>query len=158
MVENSCSCCGDSENIGIPRPPNLWGRDINLLLMSEQFIPPVIAGMNSVLKTSSNCLSWFLMFGCPHEIYRFMFESFDETRSRRLRFIPRYFTQHTQLFYPLIYFFLNIFLPECFRPNNCTKMSLTLIVIFILVSLKTDWGFCTTFFFTINHDSLLSEK
>ena len=25
-------------------------------------MPPVIAGMNSVPMTSSNCLSWFLMF------------------------------------------------------------------------------------------------
>ena len=41
----------------------------------------------------------------PHEGYRFMFEYFDETRVRCLRFTPRYFTQHTQLFYPLVYFF-----------------------------------------------------
>ena len=45
-----------AENIGIPRPPNLGGRGINLLSLSEQFIPPVIAGANSVLMTSSNCL------------------------------------------------------------------------------------------------------
>ena len=63
MVENSYSFCADYENMGIPRSPNLGGRDINFLLMSEQFIPPVIAGMNSVLTTSTNCLSWFLMFG-----------------------------------------------------------------------------------------------
>ena len=63
MVENSYSFCADSENIGIPRPPNLGGRDIDLLSVSEQFIPPVIAGMNSVLMTSSNYLSWVLMFG-----------------------------------------------------------------------------------------------
>ena len=33
------------------------GETLNLLSMSEQFILPVIAGMNSY------CLSWFLMFG-----------------------------------------------------------------------------------------------
>ena len=63
MVENSYSSFAESENIGIPRPPNLGGRNINLLSVSEQFIPPVIAGMNSVLMTSSNCLSWVLMSG-----------------------------------------------------------------------------------------------
>ena len=63
MVENSYSFCVGSENIGIPRPPNLGGRDINLLSVSDQFIPPVTAGINSVLITSSNCLSWVLMFG-----------------------------------------------------------------------------------------------
>ena len=64
MVENSYSFCADSENIGIPRPLNLGGRDINLLSLSKQFIPPVIAGMNSVFMASSNCLSWVLMFYC----------------------------------------------------------------------------------------------
>ena len=63
MVENSYFFCKDSGNIGIPRPPNLRERSTNLLSMSEQFIPAVIAGMNSILMTSSNCLSWFLMFG-----------------------------------------------------------------------------------------------
>ena len=63
MVKNLYSFCADSENIGIPRPPNLGGRNSNLLSVLEQFIPTVIAGMNSVLMTSSNCLSWFLMFG-----------------------------------------------------------------------------------------------
>ena len=63
MIENSYSFYAGSENIGIPRPPNLGGRDINLLAVSEQFIPLVIAGMSSVLMTSSNCLSWVLMFG-----------------------------------------------------------------------------------------------
>ena len=63
MVENSYSFCADSENIRIPRPPNLGGRDIDLFSVSEQFIPPVVAGMNSVLITSSNCLSYVLMFG-----------------------------------------------------------------------------------------------
>ena len=62
MIENSYSFWADSENIGIPRPPNLEGRDINLLSMSEKVIPPVIAGMNSVLMASSNWLSWVLMF------------------------------------------------------------------------------------------------
>ena len=62
MVENLCSFCADSENLWIPRPRNLGGRDINLLSVSEQFIPPVIAGMNSVLMASSNCFSWVLMF------------------------------------------------------------------------------------------------
>ena len=57
MVQNSYSFCADTENIGIPRPPDVGGRDINLLSVSEQFIPPVIAGMNSVLMTSTNCLS-----------------------------------------------------------------------------------------------------
>ena len=38
-------------------------RDTDLLSMSEQFIPPFIAGKNSVLITSSNCWSWISMFG-----------------------------------------------------------------------------------------------
>ena len=63
MIENLYSFCADSQNVGIPRPPNLGGRDINLLSVSEHFIPPGIAGMNAVLMTSSNCLSWVLMFG-----------------------------------------------------------------------------------------------
>ena len=57
MVENWSSFCAASENIGIPRPPNLGGRDINLLSMSEQFIRTVIAGKNSVFMTSSNSMS-----------------------------------------------------------------------------------------------------
>ena len=61
MVENSYSFCTDSENIEISRPPKFGGRDINLLSLSEQFIPLAFAGTNSVLMTSSNCLRWFLM-------------------------------------------------------------------------------------------------
>ena len=69
MVENSYSFCADSGDIGIPVPPNLGGMGINLLSVSEQFIPPVIAGMNSVLMASPNRLSWFLMFGiCSYDI------------------------------------------------------------------------------------------
>ena len=67
LVENSYSFCADSENIGIPpnigRPPKLERRDINFLPVPEQFIPLVITSINSVLMTSSNFLSWYLMFG-----------------------------------------------------------------------------------------------
>ena len=58
----------DPENIGIPRPPNLGGRDINLLSMSEQSFSPVIAG--------KNCVRYHVRYR-PHEVYQFMFESFD---------------------------------------------------------------------------------
>ena len=63
MVKNSHSFCIDSGNIGVPRHPNFGGEGgINRLSVSEQFIPPVITGMNSVLMRLSNFLSWFLMF------------------------------------------------------------------------------------------------
>ena len=52
-----------SENIGIPSPPNFGGKESSFLSKSEQLIPPVIAGMNSVLTTSSSCLSSLPMFG-----------------------------------------------------------------------------------------------
>ena len=69
MVKNSYSFCADSVNIRIPGPPNLGRRDINLPSVPEQFTPPVIGGMNSVLMTLSNCLSWgFDVQYCPHEI------------------------------------------------------------------------------------------
>ena len=89
--ENSYSFYAGSENIGIPRPPNLGRRDINLLSMSEQFMPPVIAGKYSVLIISSNFFEFVLYVWCrPNEVYRFMFQSFDETRVRCVRFTPRF--------------------------------------------------------------------
>ena len=50
MVGNSYSFFAGSENIGIPRPPNLGGREINLLSILEQFIPPATAGNYCNLK------------------------------------------------------------------------------------------------------------
>ena len=50
MVENLYSFFADSENIG-SKASKPWRK-------GHQW-----TGMNSVLMTSSNCLSWFLMFG-----------------------------------------------------------------------------------------------
>ena len=44
------------EEIGIPIPTIFGGSDISFPSMCEQFIPSVIAGMNSVVITSSNRL------------------------------------------------------------------------------------------------------
>ena len=67
MVENLYSLSAVSENIGIPSPPNFGGKESSFLSKSEQLIPPVIAGMNSVLTTSSSCLSSFTdVWNCAH--------------------------------------------------------------------------------------------
>ena len=59
--------------------------------MSEQFMPPVIAGKYSVLIISSNFFEFVLyVWYRPNEVYRFMFQSFDETRVCCVRFTPRY--------------------------------------------------------------------
>ena len=42
MVENSYYFCSDSENIVIPRPPNLEGRDINLLSSQNSLSPQIL--------------------------------------------------------------------------------------------------------------------
>ena len=39
------------------------GKESSFLSKPEQLIPPVIAGMNSVLTTSTSCLSSLPMFG-----------------------------------------------------------------------------------------------
>ena len=63
MVENLYSLSAVSENIGIPSLPKFGGKESSFLSKLEQLIPPVIAGMNSILKTSSSCLSSLQMFG-----------------------------------------------------------------------------------------------
>ena len=50
-------------NIGIPNPPSFGGRNTSFLYMSEQFMPPVIAGKNSVDTTSSNFFNWSEILG-----------------------------------------------------------------------------------------------
>ena len=45
-----------SEAIGIPIPPSFGGSEVSFLSMPEQFIPSVIAGMHSVVITSSKRL------------------------------------------------------------------------------------------------------
>ena len=58
----SCFCCfwllisgfEVSAKIGIPSPPNFEGSDNSFLSILKQCIPPVIAGMNSDVITSSN--------------------------------------------------------------------------------------------------------
>ena len=52
-----------SEKIVIPIPPSVGGSDISFLSMSEKIIVPGIAGMNSVVITSSNRLRWLDMLG-----------------------------------------------------------------------------------------------
>ena len=52
-----------SEKIVIPIPPSVGGNGISFLSMSEKIIVPVIAGMNSVVITSSNRLRWLDMLG-----------------------------------------------------------------------------------------------
>ena len=69
MVENLYSLSAVSENIGIPSPPNFGGKESSFLSRSEQLIHPVIAGMNSVLTTSSCCLSSLPMFGIVRTKY-----------------------------------------------------------------------------------------
>ena len=51
MVENLYSLSAVSENIGIPSPPNFGGKESSFLSKSDQLIPHVIAGTNSVLIT-----------------------------------------------------------------------------------------------------------
>ena len=68
-----------------------------------------------------------------------MLEFFNEIIVCWLRFTLCYFAQYTQLFYPQVYFFLNTFFLECFQPNYCPKMSLTIC---------SNLHVCT---FTINH-------
>ena len=159
MVENSYSFCADSENIWIPRSPNLGGRDINLLSMLEQFTRPAIAVMNSVLMTSSNCLSWFLMFGivimkyiglCLNPLmkpgYAVSGSQHAILHNTRNSFI------HLSIF-SWNYFYFNI--SDLITAQRCRWPS---VVIYMFASLKTDWTFCTTFSFRINHDLLLSGK
>ena len=89
--------------------------------MSEQFIPPVIAGM-----TSSNCLNWFLMFGIV--LMKYIGLCLNPLMK------PDYVAggSHHAILHntrkSFIYWSssLNVFLLECFQPNNCTKMLLTL--------------------------------
>lgn len=49
------------KKIEVPRPPNFAGRYISFLSVFEQFIPPVIAGINSVVIMSSNRMRWLEM-------------------------------------------------------------------------------------------------
>ena len=157
MVEKSYSLCADSDNIRIPRSPNLWGKDINLPLMSEQFFPPVITGKKFVLMTLSNYLSLnFDVQYSPHEVYSFMLESSNESRVRCLRFIPRYLTQHTQLFYPLAYFLLIVFCLNVSDRVTVPRWCWPSAVIFMFVPLKADLDFCITLSLIINHDLLPS--
>ena len=51
------------KKIKIPILPSFGGSDISFLSMYEQFIPPVIAGMNSMVIPSSNRLRWLEMLG-----------------------------------------------------------------------------------------------
>ena len=106
--------------------------------MSKQFITPVTAGRNSILMTSSNCLSWFLMFGivlmnyinlCLNTCNSFIYWSI----------------------FSWTYFSLNVSNPTAPPIRRWPS-----VVIFMFVSLKTDWDFFTTFFFTTNHDLLPS--
>ena len=63
IFENLYSQSTISENIRMPSPPNLGGKDSSIISMSEQLMPPDIAGINLVLTISSSCFSWLLMFG-----------------------------------------------------------------------------------------------
>lgn len=105
----------DSENIGISRTSDHRRRNVKSSFNVRTIYP------------SCYCWNEFLLFELvfdvryrPYEVYRFTFESFDETKVRCLRFIQRYFTQHTRFFYLLVYFFSNVFLLECFRLSNWT--------------------------------------
>ena len=159
MVEKSYSLCADSENIWIPRSPNLGGRDINLLSMLEQFTRPVIAVMNSVLMTSSNCLSWFLMLGivimkyiglCLNPLmkpgYAVWGSQHATLHNTRNLFIHWFIFSRN-------YFYFNI--SDLITAQRCRWPS---VVIYMFASLKTDWTFCTTFFFRMNDHLLLLGK
>ena len=77
MVENVYSFPAVSENIGIPSAPNFGGKESSFLSKSEQLIPPVIAGMNSVRTTSFKFFTD--VWNCAHQIRWFMFETCNET-------------------------------------------------------------------------------
>ena len=124
-----------------------------------QFFPTVIAGMNLVLMTSSNCLSWFLMFGIVLKKYKglclnsSMKQDYAAWGSHHaiLHNTRNSFIDWT--IFSWTYFCLNISdpitAPRCHWPS---------VVVFMFVPLKTDWAFCTTFSFTINHDLPPSGK
>ena len=118
MVKNSYFFCAGSENIEIPRSPNLGRRDINLFSESEHFTSPVIAGKNSVLITSPNCVSYFLLFGII--LMKCIGLCLILWRNQCILL-----GVHTTLYYtinatpsPIGPFFLEHFLLECFRPNT----------------------------------------
>ena len=104
MIENSYSFCADSENIGIFRTPDQGGRNVKSSFNVRTIYP------------SCYCWNKFLLFELVfnvryrlHEVYRFTFESFDETKVRCLRFIQRYFTQHAILLSIGLFFLQHIF-------------------------------------------------
>ena len=138
MVKNSYSFCADSVNIRIPGPPNLGRRDINLPSVSEQFTPPVIGGMNSVLMTLSNCLSWVLMFSIVLMKLVYVWILWGNQSTLLEVHITLFYTTHATLlsfglFFSWIYFCLNVSDP--ITPPRCRWHS---VVIFMFVSLKTD--------------------
>ena len=63
ICENSYPITAISEKNGIARPPNYVDWDISFLSCFEQFIPPVISGINYAVITSSNRLKWLDMLG-----------------------------------------------------------------------------------------------
>ena len=63
MCEISYALSAFSEKNEVPRPPNFAGRYISFLSLFEQFIPSVIAGINSVMIVSSNRLRLLEMLG-----------------------------------------------------------------------------------------------
>ena len=97
ITSRKYSWSGISAKIGIPSSPNFAGSGNSFLLIVEQCIRPVTAGMNSAVITLSSWFSWSEMSGMVFMIYDSLcFECCYEGRVCGLRFC---FCDHRQNLY-----------------------------------------------------------